>query len=102
MNETDEDFPLSARKLLGRWFFGQYIVFAPDQLAAREIHQMAKRKPEARGAEVLADGRGGYWIRWRESLPQAGAPGADLDPAHGADLSADTPACQSWPNPPWS
>lgn len=72
MEETEDGFSLSARRLLGRWFFGQYIVFAPDALAAREIHRIARRKPAARGAEVLEDGRGGYWIRWRGSLPGPG------------------------------
>jgi hypothetical protein len=93
MDDTEEDLSPSARKLLGRWFFGPYIVFTPDALAAREIHQLARQKPAARGAEVLDDGRGGYWIRWRASLSDA------LD---CAQASADTPACRSWPAPPWS
>jgi hypothetical protein len=69
MEETDEGFSLSARKILGRWFFGQYIVFAPDALAAREIHRIARHRDTARGSETLSDGRGGYWIRWRGTLP---------------------------------
>lgn len=72
MDPTEDALLLSTRKLLGRWFFGAYIVFATDALAAREIHRLARKQPAARGAEVLDDGRGGYWIRWRENVSGAG------------------------------
>lgn len=70
MDEFDVTLCASPRKLLERWFFGSYIVFATDALAAREIHQRARQKPSARGAEVLEDGRSGYWIRWSGSVPR--------------------------------
>lgn len=70
MDESDAALSLSTRKLLDRWFFGRYIVFATDALAAREIHERARSKPAARGSEVLSDGRSGYWIRWSGDLPR--------------------------------
>jgi hypothetical protein len=69
MDESDTALSPSTRKLLGRWFFGTYIVFATDALAARQIHEKARGNTAARGSEVLSDGRSGYWIRWRGQLP---------------------------------
>lgn len=69
MEDFDARLFPAPKKLLERWFFGSYIVFATDALAAREIHQRARGKTAARGSEVLEDGRAGYWIRWRGDMP---------------------------------